>query len=344
MADGATYKSAGVDIDAMMDAIRWMKDSVHSTFNDAVLTDVGAFGGMYSLKNLACENPVLVSSTDGLGTKAKIATLVGKFDTVGADLFNHCTNDILVLGARPLFFLDYFATSKLEPHVLVEVVKGMAAACRDAGCVLIGGETAEMPGVYCEGQFDLAGCIVGVVDRNRIIDGSKVAAGDAVVGLASSGLHSNGYSLVRKLLLEQCGMKVGQYAPELAKTLGDELLEPHRCYCKPVSAILDSFDVHAMAHITGGGFYDNIPRVLPEDCQVTVERRNWACQPIFHLIQERGNISDSEMYRTFNMGIGLVLIVPKEQAIQIVDKLTEAGETASIIGEVHKGSREVAVI
>jgi phosphoribosylformylglycinamidine cyclo-ligase len=201
-----------------------------------------------------------------------------------------------------------------------------------------------MPGVYCEGEFDLAGCIVGVVDRAKIINGSNVSAGDVLVGLASSGLHTNGYSLVRKLLLEQCGMRVDQYVPELGKTLGDELIEPHRCYYKPVTAVLASHDVHAIAHLTGGGFYDNIPRVLPGDCQVTVERRSWARQPIFNLIQERGGISDSEMYRTFNMGVGMVLIVPKEQAMSVVAELDQLGETAWIIGEVHKGGREVAVL
>jgi phosphoribosylformylglycinamidine cyclo-ligase len=339
-----TYKSAGVDIDAMAGAIHQMKESVRSTYTSSVLTDVGAFGGMFSLRGIGCDDPVLVSSIDGVGTKVKIASLVGKYDTIGADLVNHCVNDILVQGARPLFFLDYFATARLGQRVLVEVVKGMADACRDAGCVLIGGETAEMPGVYCEGEFDLAGSIVGVVERSRIIDGSLVAAGDVVIGLASSGLHTNGYSLVRKLLLEQCEMKVDQYVPELGKVLGDELLEPHRCYYKAVSAIMAEYDVHAMAHLTGGGFYDNIPRVLPEDCQVTLERRNWGTQPIFKLIQDRGGISDKEMYRTFNMGVGLVMITPKEQAVDIAAKLNELGETAWIIGEVHKGGREVAVL
>ncbi|MDO8586809.1 MAG: phosphoribosylformylglycinamidine cyclo-ligase [Armatimonadota bacterium] len=339
-----TYKSAGVDIDAMTGAIHRMKESLRSTFNESVLTDVGAFGGMYSLGRLGESEPVLVSSIDGVGTKVKIAALTGRYDTIGADLVNHCVNDILALGARPLFFLDYFATSKLDRDVLTEVVKGMAKACRAADCALIGGETAEMPSVYCEGEFDLAGCIVGVVDRSRIVDGTKVSAGDVLVGVASSGLHTNGYSLVRKLLLEECGMRIDQYVPELAKTLGDELLEPHRCYYKPVRTILANHDVHAMAHLTGGGFYDNIPRVLPEDCQVTIERRSWARQPIFNLIQERGAISEKEMYHTFNMGVGLVMIVPKEQAIGIVAELDDLGETAWIIGEVHKGGREVAVL
>ena len=339
-----TYKSAGVDIDAMADAIHDMKESVRSTFNSSVLTDVGAFGGMYSLQGLDCERPVLVSSIDSVGTKVKIARMMGRYDTIGGDLVNHCVNDILVQGARPLFFLDYFAASKLEQGVLPSIIRGMAEACRQADCVLIGGETAEMPGVYRDGEFDLAGCIVGVVGRNRIVDGSRVAAGDVVIGLASSGLHTNGYSLARKVLLEQCGMGVDQYVPELGKTVGDELLEPHRCYYKAVARILKSHDVHGMAHLTGGGFYDNIPRALPEDCQVTVERRNWVCQPIFRLIQERGGVSDKEMHRTFNMGIGFVLIVPKEQAVDIVAELKESGETASIVGEVHKGGREVAVL
>ena len=339
-----TYKSAGVDIDAMTGAIHRMKEAVRSTFTEAVLTDVGAFGGMYRLRLTDLEDPVLVSSIDGVGTKVKVARLVGRYDTIGGDVVNHCVNDILVQGARPLFFLDYFAASKLEESVLSDVVKGMADACRAIDCVLIGGETAEMPGVYAEGELDLAGCIVGIVDRGRIVDGSKVAAGDVVIGLASSGLHTNGYSLVRKLLLDQCGMTVDQYVPEIGKVLGDELLEPHRCYYKAVTTVLAEFDVHAIAHITGGGFYENIPRVLPEDCQVTLERRNWGSQPIFGMIQELGGVSDAEMYRTFNMGIGITLIVPKEQGPAIVDRLSELGETSWIIGGVHKGGREVTVL
>ena len=339
-----TYKAAGVDIEAGEDAVFRLKEHARSTYTDNVLTDVGSFGGMFRLDTSTMKEPVLVSSIDSVGTKVKIATMMDSYDTIGMDMVNHCANDILVQGAKPLFFLDYFATSHLRPEVAGDVVKGMSEACRDAGCVLIGGEIAEMPGVYVEGEFDVAGCIVGVVDREDIIDGSKVQHGDVVVGIASSGLHTNGYSLVRKVLFEDNDYKIDQYVPELGAVLGDVLLTPHRCYVKSVSAVLGEYEVHAMAHLTGGGFYSNIPRVLPMDCQITVERRSWGVPPIFALLQEKGNIDTTEMHRTFNMGIGMVLIVPKERGIEVVGKLEGAGETAWIIGEVHKGGREVTVI
>jgi phosphoribosylformylglycinamidine cyclo-ligase len=339
-----TYKAAGVDIEAGDEAVFRIKECVQSTFSENVLTDIGAFGGMMRLPTEGMADPVLVSSIDGVGTKVKIATLMGKYDTIGQDLVNHCVNDILVQGAKPLLFLDYFATSKLEPRIVEEVVKGMAVACREAGCALIGGETAEMPSVYVDGEFDLAGCIVGLVDRQAIIDGSRVQQGDVVVGIASSGLHTNGFSLVRKVLFDDCGYKVNQYVPELGANLGDVLLTPHKSYYRSVMAVTQQCEVHAMAHITGGGFYSNIPRTIPIDCQVTVERRAWAAPPIFSLLQEKGNIDTTEMFRTFNMGIGMVLVVAKERGLQVLDILAEAGETAWIIGEVHKGGREVNVI
>lgn len=342
--ESTTYKSAGVDIEAGDEAVFRLKDYAKSTYTPNVLTDVGSFGGMFRLDIAGMNEPVLVSSIDSVGTKVKIASMMGKYDTIGADIVNHCVNDILVQGARPLFFLDYYATSKLRPELAAEVVKGMAAACIDAGCALIGGEIAEMPGVYLENEFDVAGCVVGIVDREKIIDGSRVEAGDAVIGIASSGLHTNGYSLVRKVLFEDNDYRVDQYVPELGAVLGDVLLAPHKCYFKSVYPLLQNGGVHAMAHLTGGGFYNNIPRVIPPDCQVTVERRHWASPPIFQLLQEKGNIDHAEMYRTFNMGIGLVLIVAKERSIEAVDRLREAGETAWMIGEVHKGSREVTVI
>lgn len=338
------YKAAGVDIEAGDEAVFRMKQYVQSTFNDHVLTDIGSFGGMFSFNYPDMADPVLVSSIDGVGTKVKIAAMMGKYDTIGADLVNHCVDDILVQGARPLFFLDYFASSKLVPSVAEQVVKGMSEACVSAGCALIGGETAEMPGVYVDGELDLAGCIVGLVDRPKIIDGSKVQPGDVLVGIASTGLHTNGFSLVRKILFQDNDYKVDQYVPELGGVLGEALLAPHKCYLKPVMAVLEEFDIHAMAHLTGGGFYNNIPRVLPPDCQVTVERRYWGVPPIFTLLQEKGGIENSEMHRTFNMGIGMVLVVAAHRAMDIVAKLQECGETASIIGEVHKGAREVTVI
>ncbi|MHB9037468.1 MAG: phosphoribosylformylglycinamidine cyclo-ligase [Armatimonadota bacterium] len=342
--NSATYKAAGVDIEAGEEAVFRMKEYVHSTYNDNVLTDIGTFGGMFRLDTGAMAEPVLVSSIDGVGTKVKIAAMMDRYDTVGMDIVNHSINDVLVQGAKPLLFLDYFATSKLEPRVVEQVVKGMSEACRESGCVLIGGETAEMPGVYVPGEFDIAGCIVGIVDRANVIDGSKVQPGDVLVGLASSGLHTNGYSLVRKILFEDNDYKVDQYTPELGAVLGDVLLAPHKCYLKPVSAVMERCSIHAMAHITGGGFYGNIPRVLPGDCQVTVERRSWVVPPIFQMIQEKGSIEPIEMHRTFNMGVGMVLIVAKERGIEVVQLLEEIGETAWIIGEVYKGGREVNVI
>jgi phosphoribosylformylglycinamidine cyclo-ligase len=344
MDDKATYKAAGVDIDAGNEAVLRMKDYIKSTFIPGVLTDVGAFGGMFELSKVGVENPVLVASIDGVGTKLKIAFMMNKHDTIGYDIVNHCVNDILVQGAKPLFFLDYFATGQLSPSVVVEVVKGLAEACKEAGCALLGGETAEMPGMYLVGEYDIAGCIVGVVDRNKIVDGSKVSVGDTIIGLPSSGLHTNGYSLARHVFFERARWRVDQEVPELNTTLGEELLKPHRSYAKPVHALMDEFDIVGMAHITGGGFYDNIPRVLPPDCQAVIDRRSWDVPVIFRLIQEIGDISEPEMYRTFNMGIGYVLIVPREQATSVVARLAEMGEQGYIIGEVRKGSREVQIL
>jgi phosphoribosylformylglycinamidine cyclo-ligase len=340
----ATYAAAGVNIDAGNEAVLRMKEHVRSTFTPNVLADVGSFGGMFALDKNAVKEPVLVSSIDGVGTKLKIAQMMGKHDTIGRDLVWHCVNDILVQGARPLFFLDYFGTGRLEPQVAADVVKGLAEGCRSVGCALVGGETAEMPGMYQDGEYDLAGCIVGLVDRGRILDGSRVAPGDALIGVASDGLHTNGYSLARHVLFERAGLTVERYMPDFGKTLGEELLAPHRCYANAVLPLLDEFDVHAMAHITGGGFYDNIPRVLPADCQALVERRTWTPPRIFQLIQELGNVPDVEMYRTLNMGIGFVLIVPAEQAPYISERLIASGEQAALIGTVVKGSHEVQVI
>lgn len=347
MSDGnqrTTYADAGVDIDAGNEAVSRMKTHIRSTFTPAVLADVGSFGGMFSLDKNAYESPVLVSSIDSVGTKLKIAFALNRHDTIGRDLVWHCVNDILVQGARPLFFLDYFATGRLDPAVAADVVKGLAEGCRSVGCALIGGETAELPGMYYPGEYDVAGCIVGIVERHRIIDGRKVAVGDALIGLASDGLHTNGYSLARHVLLEKAGLAVDQFLPQLNTTIGDALLAPHRCYANAILPLLDEFDIHAMAHITGGGFYDNIPRALPSDCQALVERRAWEPPAIFRLIQELGNVPEAEMYRTLNMGIGMVLVVPAEQAIYIAQRLNDAGERAYLIGNVLKGSHEVQVI
>lgn len=340
-----TYRDAGVDIDEMNTAVHRMREHVRSTFTPNVLTDVGSFGGMFGLNVQNLSEPVLVGSIDGVGTKVRVAAAMGIHDTIGADLVAHCVNDILVQGARPLFFLDYFATGKLAQEVVVEVVKGLAAGCRAAGCALIGGETAEMPGVYQDGEYDLAGCIVGIVDRSGIIDGRSIAPGDAVIGLASAGLHTNGYSLARHVLFESAGLSPSSTPPQLAgRSVGEVLLDPHRSYAPSVLPLLGRFTIKGIAHITGGGFYDNIPRILPADCSVTVDRRLWTPPPIFSYIQELGNVPDAEMYRTFNMGIGLVLVVERDETIEILAELANAGETASLIGEVHRGVHEVDIL
>lgn len=339
-----TYADAGVDINAGNEAVLRMKEHIRSTFTPSVLADVGSFGAMFALDKNEVSEPVLVSSIDGVGTKLKVAQRMNRHDTIGRDLVWHCVNDILVQGARPLFFLDYFGTGRLEPHIAVEVVKGLSEGCRAVGCALIGGETAEMPGMYKDGEYDLAGAIVGLVERGRIIDGSRVTVGDVLIGIASDGLHTNGYSLARHILFDKAGLTPERYMPDLGKTLGEELLAPHRCYAPAILPLLKEFDIHAMAHITGGGFYDNIPRALPPDCQAIVERRAWTPAPIFRLIQELGVVPDNEMFRTFNMGIGMVLIVPAEQAMAIAESLTASGEDAALIGTVLRGSREVQVM
>ncbi len=340
-----TYKDAGVDIDAMNTAVLRMREHVRSTFTPEVLTDVGSFGGVYQLPGADGTQPVLVASIDGVGTKVRVAIAMSRHDTIGADLVAHCANDILVQGARPLFFLDYFATSRLSPDIVVEVVKGLAEGCRAAGCALIGGETAEMPGVYAEGEYDLAGCIVGIADRAKLLDGKTIEPGDAVIGLASNGLHTNGFSLARHVLFDSAGLTPFSTPPQLAgRSIGDVLLDPHRCYASAVLPLLDRFEIKGMAHITGGGFYDNIPRILPADCSVTVDRRLWTVPPIFTYIQELGNVPDPEMYRTFNMGIGLVLICRRDQALEVIAELSLAGETAALIGEVHRGPHEVDIL
>ena len=342
-----TYRDAGVDIDAANEAVHRMREHIRSTFTSNVLTDVGSFGGMFSLAGISTySDPVLVSSIDGVGTKSKVAALVGRYDSIGRDLVNHCVNDILVQGAQPLFFLDYFATGKLSPSIAVDIVRGLSESCRETGCALIGGETAEMPGIYTNGDFDLAGCVVGLVDRPKIIDGSKIEPGDTVIGVASSGLHTSGYSLARRILLDAGDRSLSLYepVPMLGRNLAEELLAVHRCYAPAVVPLMSEFDIKGMAHITGGGFYDNIPRILPADCSVTVERRTWPVPPIFTLIQERGQVADPEMFRTFNMGIGLVLIVAAEQAPLLAHRLNSLGESAYIIGNVHRGVHEVDII
>ena len=340
--NSSAYARAGVDIDAAVDAVGRMKAHVRMTLTPGVLTEVGSFGGMFALSALgALKDPVLVSSIDGVGTKLKIAFATGRHDTIGRDLVSHCVNDILVQGARPLFFLDYFGTGKLEPGVAAEVVKGLAEGCRAAGCALIGGETSEMPGLYGSGEYDLAGCIVGLVERAKIVDGASVTPGDALLGLASEGLHTNGYSLARQALLEDAGMSLDAPVAELGGvTLGEALLWPHRCYAPAILPLLDlsPTPVKAMAHITGGGFMDNIPRVLPPGVGVRVERGAWEVPPLFRLIQAAGGVSEAEMFRVFNMGIGFVLSVPADAAEDTLARLRASGETACRLGEVVAGA------
>ncbi len=339
--NSSAYARAGVDIDAASDAVRRMKAHIRTTTTPGVLTEVGSFGGMFALSALGTlADPVLVSSIDGVGTKLKIAFATGRHDTVGKDLVSHCVNDILVQGARPLFFLDYFGTGRLEPGVAAEVVKGLAEGCRAAGCALIGGETAEMPGLYGDGEYDLAGCIVGLVERAKVVDGAGVAVGDVLLGLASEGLHTNGYSLARQALLEDAGMRLDGPVLELGGvTLGEALLWPHRCYAPAVLPLLDlsPTPIKAMAHITGGGFVDNIPRVLPDGIGVWVDRGAWTVPPLFRLIQDKGGVSEAEMFRVFNMGIGFVLIVPAGAADEMLAQLRASGETACRLGEAVAG-------
>ncbi len=335
-----TYKDAGVDIDAGDQFVEKIKPYVKSTFRPEVMTHIGGFGGLFALKKY--KEPVLVSGTDGVGTKLKIAFLTNKHDTVGIDLVAMCVNDIVVSGAEPLFFLDYFATGKLKPAAHADIVKGIAEGCRQSGCALIGGETAEMPSFYSDDEYDLAGFAVGAVEKKKIINGSKIKPGDLLVGLASSGLHSNGFSLVRKVLFEKAGYGVGDILTELGQgTLGEALLTPTRIYAKTVLTLLKEFDIRGMAHITGGGITENTPRMLPKGTQALIKKGTWGIHPIFKLMQKKSGVDDAEMYRDFNMGIGLVLAIPKKQAEAVMKKATKLGEKAYLIGEIVKGKQAV---
>lgn len=331
------YKNAGVDIAAGNEAVERMKKHVKRTFRPEVMTDLGGFGALFGLNKEKYEEPVLVSGTDGVGTKLKIAFAMDRHDTIGIDAVAMCVNDIVVQGAEPLFFLDYLACDKVVPEKIEAIVAGIAEGCHQAGCALIGGETAEMPGMYAEGEYDIAGFTVGVVDKSKIINGADIAPGDAVIGLSSSGVHSNGFSLVRKLLLEQEGYSLQDSVPELEGTLGDALLAPTKIYVKPLLALLEQLPVKGMAHITGGGFIENIPRMLPDHVNVDIEYGSWPILPIFELMQRKGSISNRDMFTTFNMGIGLVLVVKAEDAEKAVGFLKEQGEEAYIIGKVTAG-------
>jgi phosphoribosylformylglycinamidine cyclo-ligase len=331
-----TYKDAGVDIDAGNRFVQMIKPLVKATSRPEVLTDIGGFGGLFSLPTGKYKKPTLVASTDGVGTKLKLAFLMDRHDTIGIDLVAMCVNDIIVQGAEPLFFLDYLATGKLAPEKAVEIIRGITDGCLEAGCALIGGETAEMPGFYGEGEYDLAGFTVGVVDNDRIIDGSAITVGDQVIGIASSGLHSNGYSLARRVFFERMGLTIASTVSGLSRPLGEELLIPTRIYVKSILNLLRDFPIKGMAHITGGGILENVPRVLPRHCRAVIARDSWPKPPVFELLREGGNIEADEMFRTFNYGIGMVLIVPEADADDVMVRLGGLKETAFLIGEIGK--------
>jgi phosphoribosylformylglycinamidine cyclo-ligase len=340
--DPITYADAGVNIDQANKTKQRIKYLAHKTFTKNVLSDIGSFGGMFALDKSKWDDPVLVSSVDGVGTKLKIAFEMRTHQTVGADLVNHCVNDIAVQGATPLFFMDYFAAGKLEPEVTEKVVEGISEACKQNGMALIGGETAEMPGFYPPGEYDLAGFILGIVDRAKVINGKNVEPGDVLVGLASNGLHTNGYSLARKLLFTVARYETDTYVNEMKGKVGGELMKIHRSYWPIIKKLVDAEAVSAMAHITGGGITENLPRVLPKGIGAQVELGTWPSQPIFEHLQKLGNVPQDEMLRTFNMGIGLILVVPEKKFNKVQSVLNKIGEKGYTIGRVVKGDRKVS--
>jgi len=339
------YKAAGVDIDAGNETVRRIKALARATFTAGVLSQIGSFGGLFRLDRERFQEPVLVSSADGVGTKLRVAFTTGRHDTVGADLVNHCVNDILVQGAEPLFFLDYFATGRLSPAVAEQVVSGVARGCRENGCALVGGETAEMPGFYADGEYDIAGFIVGVVEKSNIIDGRTAVPGDVLVALPSAGLHTNGYSLARRLLFDMAGWNSATFVNELGATLGDALLAPHRSYLGIVRPLIERGLVKGLAHITGGGLTENLPRTLPEGCAAEVDLQSWSVPPIFRLLQQRGAIAQAEMFRTFNMGVGLVIVCASRDAERVINMAAMAGEPSAFrLGFVVSGERTVRYV
>ncbi|NLV76073.1 MAG: phosphoribosylformylglycinamidine cyclo-ligase [Tissierellia bacterium] len=338
-----SYKDAGVDKEAGYRQVELIKNIVKRTHTKDVLTNIGGFAGLFKLDTNSYKEPVLVSGTDGVGTKVKIAFMMDKHNTIGEDCVAMCVNDILCQGAKPLFFLDYIATGKLIPEKMADIVEGIANGCIKGECALIGGETAEMPGLYKAHEYDLAGFCVGIVDKERIIDGSNITKGDIIIGLPSSGVHSNGYSLVRKVVFEKNNMTIDEFIPELGTTIGEELLKPTRIYTKTVRALVENFNVKGMAHITGGGFYENIPRIIPEGLTACIHTDRIDTPEIFKLMQKWGNIHIEEMYSTFNMGIGMVVIVSKEEAEEILNLLEEQGEEGVLLGEIEKGQEKIVL-
>ena len=340
-----SYKNAGVDVEAGYEAVRLMKADVKKTFIDGVMSDIGGFGGLFSINKDIYEEPVLVSGTDGVGTKLKMAFIADKHDTVGIDAVAMCVNDVVCSGAKPLFFLDYVAVGKNVPEKVATIVKGVADGCVQAGCALIGGETAEMPGFYPVDEYDIAGFTVGIVDKKDIIDGSKLSAGDALIGIASSGVHSNGFSLVRKVFdVREDNEKLKEYNEFLGDSLVNTLLTPTKIYVKSALKLIEECDVRAISHITGGGFYDNIPRMLPANMKAVIKKDSFEVLPIFKLLQEVGNIPERDMFNTFNMGIGMIAAVPAAEAEKAVKVLEEMGEKAYIIGTVEDGENGVVLI
>ncbi|MCK9555340.1 phosphoribosylformylglycinamidine cyclo-ligase [bacterium] len=336
-----TYKDAGVDIDLSSRAVERIKKIAKRTHKHGIISGIGGFGGLYELPKNKYEEPVLVSSIDGVGTKLKVAVMAGKHDTVGMDIVNHCVNDIVVQGARPLFFMDYVGMGKLEKTVFDQIIDGIVTACDKSDCVLLGGETAEMPGLYGEGEYDLVGCITGIVDKKKIIEGKEIKPGDKIIGLQSTGLHTNGYSLARKVLFVKGQFAINDNIPELGRTVAEELLMPHKSYGNLILSLLEKFKIKGMAHITGGGFVDNIPRMLPGDCSANIFRNSWKVLPIFGLISSVGNIDEIEMYRTFNCGIGMVIVVEAEMADDILAEIKKQKEEGFLIGEIAKGNKIV---
>ena len=339
------YRQAGVDIDAGNEVVRRIRKLAKATFTPGVLSEIGAFGGLFRLNAANLSDPVLVASADGVGTKLRLAFMTGVHSTIGRDLVNHCVNDILVQGAEPLFFLDYLATGRLEPDVAVQIVEGLAAACRDNGCALLGGETAEMPGFYADGEYDVAGFIVGAVDRSRLIDGKGIAAGDVLIGVPSSGLHTNGYSLARRIAFDAAGLDHRAFVPELGTTVGEALLVPHRSYLPIIRPLLSRDVIKGMAHITGGGITDNLPRVFPEGVHAEIDRSSWEVPPVFRWLQARGNVPDADMLRTFNMGVGLIVVCAAADAETVLAALAAAGESSAVrIGRIAPGGEGVRYV
>ena len=339
------YKQAGVDIDAGNQVVRRIRSLARSTFTPGVLSEIGSFGGLFALPGEGDGGLVLVSSADGVGTKLRVAFMTGVHNTIGRDLVNHCVNDILVQGATPLFFLDYLATGRLDPDVAVQVVDGLAAACRENGCALLGGETAEMPGFYADGEYDVAGFIVGAVPRDRLIDGRGIRPGDVLIGLPSSGLHTNGYSLARRIAFEVAGLTAASFVPELGASIGEALLVPHRSYLAVVRPLLESGRIKGMAHITGGGITENLPRILPPGTEAAIDRRAWRIPAIFSWLQRAGDVPEDDMFRTFNMGVGLIVACAEADEAGLLRDLRANGAPESTrIGTVREGAAGVRYV